>query len=256
MRILAIRGKNLASLRGEFEVRLDRPPISSSNLFSISGPTGSGKSTLLDALCLALYGKTPRLSDEGGHAIGAPGEDEKLRLKSNDARALLSRGTADGFAEVDFQGADGKRYKATWRVHRARNLGRFQTQTMALVDLDSGDTISSQITEVRQAIEMRVGFTFEEFKRTVLLPQFEFTKEVATAVGINQVSVPPAETPGLAAPLPCPGHEELEGEDLVEGRLGQGPSGGRYHAVLGYRHRAPCCGSKEHIAGEDCNRIR
>ena len=175
MRILAIRGKNLASLRGEFELRLDQPPISSSNLFSISGPTGSGKSTLLDTLCLALYGKTPRLSDEGGHSIGAPGEDEKLRLKSNDARALLSRGTADGFAEVDFQGADGKRYRATWRVHRARNLGRFQTQTMALVDLDSGDTISTQITEVRQAIETRVGFTFEEFKRTVLLPQFEFT---------------------------------------------------------------------------------
>jgi exonuclease SbcC len=46
---------------------------------------------------------------------------------------------------------------------------------MALVDLDSGDTVSSQITEVRQAIETRVGFTFEEFKRTVLLPQFEFT---------------------------------------------------------------------------------
>lgn len=175
MRILAIRGKNLASLRGEFELRLDRPPISSSNLFSISGPTGSGKSTLLDALCLALYGKTPRLSDDGGHPIGAPGEDEKVRLRSNDARALLSRGTAEGFAEVDFQGADGKRYQATWRVHRARNLGRFQNQTMALVDLDSGDTISSQITEIRQAIETRVGFTFEEFKRTVLLPQFEFT---------------------------------------------------------------------------------
>jgi exonuclease SbcC len=175
MRILAIRGKNLASLRGEFELRLDQPPISSSNLFSISGPTGSGKSTLLDALCLALYGKTPRLSDDGGHLIGAPGENEKLLLKSNDARALLSRGTADGFAEVDFQGADGKRYRATWRVHRARNLGRFQNQTMALVDLDSGDAISSQITEVRRAIETRVGFTFEEFKRTVLLPQFEFT---------------------------------------------------------------------------------
>ncbi len=175
MRILTIRGKNLASLRGEFELRLDQPPISSSNLFSVSGPTGSGKSTLLDALCLALYGKTPRLSDDGGHPIGAPGEDEKLRLRSNDARSLLSRGTANGFAEVDFQGADNKRYRATWRVHRARNLGRFQNQTMALVDLDSGDTISSQITEVRQAIETRVGFTFEEFKRTVLLPQFEFT---------------------------------------------------------------------------------
>jgi exonuclease SbcC len=176
MKILAIRGKNLASLYGEFELRLDQPPISSCNLFAIFGPTGSGKSTLLDALCLALYGKTPRLSDEGGHPVGAPGDDEKSRLKSNDARALLSRGTVDGFAEADFQGADGKRLRATWRVRRARGkLAKYQTQTMALVDIDSGDTVSSQITEVRQAVVAHVGFTFDEFKRTVLLPQFEFT---------------------------------------------------------------------------------
>ncbi len=96
-------------------------------------------------------------------------------MKSNDARALLSRGAADGFAEVEFQGSDGKRYRATWKVHRARNLGKFQDQTMALVDLDSGDIISSRITEVRQAVATRVGFSFEEFKRTVLLPQLEFT---------------------------------------------------------------------------------
>ncbi len=83
MRILVIRGRNLASLCGEFEVRLDQPPISSCNLFCISGPTGSGKSTLLDALCLALYGRTPRLSDEGGHLVGAPEEDDKEPLEDN-----------------------------------------------------------------------------------------------------------------------------------------------------------------------------
>ena len=59
MRILAIRGKNLASLAGEFAIDFQAEPLGSAGLFAITGPTGAGKSTLLDALCLALYEKTP-----------------------------------------------------------------------------------------------------------------------------------------------------------------------------------------------------
>ena len=65
MKILAIRGKNLASLSSEFEVNFQNEPLASAGLFAITGPTGSGKSTLLDALCLALYEKTPRLIGVG-----------------------------------------------------------------------------------------------------------------------------------------------------------------------------------------------
>ena len=52
MKILAIRGNNLASLKGEFEVDFRAEPLASAGLFAITGPTGAGKSTLLDALCL------------------------------------------------------------------------------------------------------------------------------------------------------------------------------------------------------------
>ena len=62
MRILAIRGRNLASLSNGFEVDFTAEPLASAGLFAITGPTGAGKSTLLDALCLALYERTPRLS--------------------------------------------------------------------------------------------------------------------------------------------------------------------------------------------------
>ena len=61
MKILRIAGRNLASLAGDFCVDFETEPLASSRLFAICGPTGAGKSTLLDALCLALYGNTPRL---------------------------------------------------------------------------------------------------------------------------------------------------------------------------------------------------
>ena len=65
MRVLRIAGKNLASLADEFSVDFTAQPLSGAGLFAISGPTGAGKSTLLDALCLALYDDTPRVSLRG-----------------------------------------------------------------------------------------------------------------------------------------------------------------------------------------------
>ena len=62
MRILYIRFKNLNSLVGEWEIDLSHPAFTSNGIFAITGPTGAGKTTILDAICLALYGRTPRLS--------------------------------------------------------------------------------------------------------------------------------------------------------------------------------------------------
>jgi DNA repair protein SbcC/Rad50 len=176
VRIISIRGENLASLVGPFELPLDREPIASAGLFSISGPTGAGKSTLLDALCLALYGKTPRLFERGGAMVGRASDDEGQLVAANDARGLLSRGTARGFAEVVFDGIDGRRYRATWTVHRARGRagGRLQGEIITLVEHASGQPIGDKKVGTLEAIEARVGYTFNEFKRAVVLPQFEF----------------------------------------------------------------------------------
>ena len=61
MRILKLRFKNLNSLAGEWAIDLTHPEYASGGLFAITGPTGAGKTTVLDALCLALYRRTPRL---------------------------------------------------------------------------------------------------------------------------------------------------------------------------------------------------
>lgn len=50
MKILAIRGRNLASLEGDFDVDFTAEPLLSAGIFAISGPTGAGKSTILDAM--------------------------------------------------------------------------------------------------------------------------------------------------------------------------------------------------------------
>ncbi|MBO4793104.1 MAG: AAA family ATPase, partial [Deltaproteobacteria bacterium] len=61
MKILRIHFKNLNSLKGEWSIDLTHPMFDSGGIFLITGATGSGKSTILDAICLALYGRTPRL---------------------------------------------------------------------------------------------------------------------------------------------------------------------------------------------------
>ena len=78
MKILAIRGTNLASLP-KFEVNFCEGVLAATNIFAIVGPTGAGKSTLLDALCLALYACTPRLTGQSKVQIGYH-DDERDRF--------------------------------------------------------------------------------------------------------------------------------------------------------------------------------
>ncbi len=176
MRILAIRGADLASLAGTFAVELDRPPLDRAGLFAIAGPTGSGKSTLLDALCLALYDRVPRLEGFKGPAVGRADENEDARLRAHDVRGVLRRGAGSAFAEVDFAGRDGRRWRARWEVRRARGRadGRFQDQQMSLVDAETDEPVGRTKIEVLDAIAERVGLSYDQFRRSVLLAQGEF----------------------------------------------------------------------------------
>ena len=180
MRILKISGKNLASLAGEFSVDFEQEPLASSGLFAISGPTGAGKSTLLDALCLALYDATPRLLRRGvGSQLPDVGAET---VTAQDPRSLLRRGAAEAVAEVDFVGNDGGRYRANWSVRRAhrRASGALQSSAMTLHRLPELAALGGTKTEVQAEIVQRIGLSFEQFTRAVLLAQNEFSAFLKT----------------------------------------------------------------------------
>ncbi len=176
MRILAIRGKNLASLRGDFEVALNKPPLEQAGLFAITGHTGAGKSTLLDAMCLALFDKIPRLTGAANVKVGRTDEDEKQRISSNDVASIVSRGTTGAYAEVDFIGLDKQTYQAHWEIKRARNKisGRLQKQSVTLINLDNNETLGQNKSDTLDVISELIGLTFEQFRRSVLLAQGDF----------------------------------------------------------------------------------
>lgn len=176
MKILAIRGSNLTSFAGDFALELDRAPLDRLGLFAISGATGAGKSTLLDALCLALFDRTPRLGGPSKVLVGRADEDEEARLSAYDVRGMLRRGAGKGHAEVDFLGKDGRRYRARWSVWRARERaeGRFRPQELSLTDVASGQLFGRTKGEVLQAIQERLGLSFDQFRRSALLAQGEF----------------------------------------------------------------------------------
>ncbi len=175
MKILAIRGCNLASLAGEFEIDLEHGALGAAGVFAIVGNTGAGKSTLLDALCVALFDRTPRLTNHSRVVIGRSEEDPGA-LGAQDVRTLLRRGAAQGWAEVDFESGDSRRYRARWSVRRARNQvdGTIQPQQVTLTTLDGGERLGGTKTETLEAIHTRLGLTFDQFRRSALLAQGEF----------------------------------------------------------------------------------
>ncbi|MDN4543750.1 AAA family ATPase [Pseudomonas sp. C32] len=174
MKILAIRLKNLASLAGPFEIDFTAEPLASAGLFAITGPTGAGKSTLLDALCLALFGAVPRLNNTGRDAKVPDADGE---IGTGDPRTLLRRGTGEGYAEVDFVGVDGRRYRARWEANRARDkaAGKLQASRQSLRDIDQDQLLASQKGEYKTQLEAALGLNFEQFTRAVLLAQSEFS---------------------------------------------------------------------------------
>ncbi len=172
MNLHRIAGQNLASLEDEFEILLDKGPLAQLGLFAIAGPTGAGKSTVLDALCLALYGDTPRLHGRGGVEVG----DGADIYRTHDARSLVRRGAAVAWAEVEFTGVNDVRYLARWSVRRRPRVGGLEDPSVTLHRVGSSTTEGGKKGETLARIIEVVGLDFDAFVRSVLLAQGDFAR--------------------------------------------------------------------------------
>lgn len=158
MKILELRFKNLNSLYGEWKIDFTSPEYVSNGIFALTGPTGAGKSTILDAICLALYGATPRLG--------------KITKSANE---IMSRQTGECYAEVLFESQAG-RYRCHWEQRRARKKadGNLQDQEHQIVDEATEKPIETKKSLVGSVIEEKTGMDFDRFTRSILLAQGGF----------------------------------------------------------------------------------
>ncbi|RKZ99533.1 MAG: hypothetical protein DRQ47_10890, partial [Gammaproteobacteria bacterium] len=161
MKIISLRFKNINSLKGEWKIDFSQEPFASSGLFAITGATGAGKTTLLDAICLALYHRTPRLNE--------PSPADKV----------MTRHTGECLSEVEFEVKD-KRYRAFWEVRRARGAadGKLQPAKVELAEVDArqeGDRIiATKVKDKDNAIADITGLDFGRFTKSMLLAQGGF----------------------------------------------------------------------------------
>ena len=177
MKILAVRIKNLASLEGIFEIDFNTEPLKSAGIFAITGPTGAGKSTILDAICLALYGKTPRMLSAKDVSERTLEDISGEKIKANDVKTILRDGFAEGYAEVDFTALDNEPYRSRWTVSRAHGKadGKLKKEDFQLTNLKSGMPIHFSVRTRDAEIEKLVGLNYDQFTRSVMLAQGEFT---------------------------------------------------------------------------------
>ena len=162
MKLCKLKLKNLNSFREEIEIDFEKSPLDDASLVAITGPTGAGKTTLLDAICVALYGKTPRLSGIG----------------SQNSNHLISHGEKEGFAEVHFM-ANGTRYIAAWSIKRGSpakvRLSYAENDKLISDRLSTrGKSLGPSQKTVSEEVESILGLDFDAFKRSVMLAQGEF----------------------------------------------------------------------------------
>ncbi|WP_135458482.1 SbcC/MukB-like Walker B domain-containing protein [Vibrio echinoideorum] len=158
MKILSLEFENLNSLKGRWKLDFTQSPFAENGLFAITGPTGAGKTTILDAICLALFHRTPR-----------------LRSIAKGTNELMTRGTGECFAEIEFE-VKGKTYRSNFHHKRARGKhdGALQTPTCEFADADSDAVLETQLTKKIKMVETVTGLDFSRFTKSIMLSQGEF----------------------------------------------------------------------------------
>ncbi len=142
---------------------IDLERLTSKGLFGIFGSTGSGKTTILDALTLALYSEIPR--------------------KTKD---YINSGTNSATINLTFSVNLSSKTK-TFMVERkfSRTKNGVSNSKAKLIDMEEDRVIADKKTEVDSEILNIIGIGYEDFTRSVVLPQGKFN-QFLTLVGAQK----------------------------------------------------------------------
>lgn len=136
------------------------------DLFAFVGPTGSGKSSLVDSIVFALYGVVPR---HGQKAL-AP---------------FMAVGAVDAAVSLTFT-HDGGTYRVARKIRRPAR-GGVSSGGSRLEQLD-GDTAAPLAADkgTTAAVQHLLGLDFDQFTRSVVLPQGKFADFLHAAPAARQ----------------------------------------------------------------------
>ena len=175
MKIDKVTLNNLTSFEGLQTIDFTTEPLRSAGLFAITGDTGAGKSTLLDAICLALYGRAPRLDGVEKMNSEALATDSTVKgIQTDDVRNIMRRGQKEASAVVEFSTPDGARYEAEWSCRKKRT-GNYDTVARSFRQIaPKKKSFDGRNAEIQEEINRVVGLDYMQFSRTVMLAQNSF----------------------------------------------------------------------------------
>lgn len=156
---LEIQG--LYSYREKQTVEFDQ--LTGAGLFGIFGAVGSGKSSILEAILLALYGSTERLSDRGE-------KNSMLNLQSDQ---LL----------INFEFRAGKNNAKTYLARYAAKRNSKNFEDVKPAEHTFYERVGDSWEALTERGEEIVGMQKNHFKQTVIIPQGKFREFIDLTPG-------------------------------------------------------------------------
>lgn len=151
-------------------------------LFLISGDTGSGKSVILDAITLALYKTTPRISGVSNSKNNGYTNEQGENVRVAGIQQYTRMGISpkdECYSELTFEGNDKETYTA--RLSLGLTHGRTGSEGEKTVkyctpkwELEYRDGKLTTDTDIKNTIKKAIGLSFEQFSRMALLAQGQF----------------------------------------------------------------------------------